>query len=38
MVDFPTRLIGMDGLAVGAAITLAVILFGFAYFYVQTLD
>jgi len=28
----------MDGLAVGAAITLAVILAGFVYFYLQTLD
>ena len=32
------RLIGIDGLAMGASVTLLVILFGFAYFYVQALD
>ena len=32
------RLIGMDDLVLGASVALAVILFGFAYFYVQALD
>ena len=32
------RLIGIDGLTLGASVALVVILFGFAYFYAQTLD